>query len=118
MKLLKHCAFALLVLSIAGCTATLPMHMGVNESYLTHPDAYTVLGQVEGTSTIVSVLGFGFTGDSGYRAAVGNALATAKADGLINVVCDVTRTNTFFVRTYRTTVRGLAIKKKDATAAN
>jgi hypothetical protein len=113
MKNFKLLLMALIALSLVSCAATFPLQLGVNESYLTHPDAYTVLGMVEGTSTVTSVLGFPFVGDAGYRAAVQDALAkTPGGDGLINVVSDSRRQWMFFTSSMTTTVRGLAIKKK------
>ena len=95
-----------------GCAATFPQGITSNESYLTHPDLYTVLGQTEGTSTITSILGFPPTGDAGYRSAMDEAMRKASADGLINVVADVKHTNMLIFHQWTTTVRGLAIKKK------
>ena len=113
MKNLKLLVIAVAALAIAGCAATRPLQLTANESYLTHPDAYTVLGQVEGTSSITSILGFPYVGDAGYRAAIQDALAKSSGgDGLINVVSDETHTWMLFTTTVKTTVRGLAIKKK------
>ena len=112
MRILRLAVAYTLLLFVAGCAATLPLHVSPNESYLTHPDGYTVLGQVEGASSVTSILFFGFSGDAGYRAAIQDALAKSQADGLINCVSDATYTNMFFYRSIKTTVRGLAIKKK------
>jgi hypothetical protein len=103
---------ALVALLASGCAAVLPAGLSMNESYLAHPDAYTVLGQVEGTSKVTGFLWFGLSGDAGLRAAMDDAIRKANADGLINVVADNTYSNMLFTRSIKTTVRGLAIKKK------
>lgn len=104
--------YTIVALLLMGCAATLPHSFAANESYLTHPDDYTVIGQVEGKGSVMSVLGFPPTGDAGLRAAMQDAMRGAGADGLINVVADVTVNNMFLFYTYTTTVRALAIKKK------
>jgi hypothetical protein len=111
MKLMAA-MFLLLAMGIGGCAVTMPAQFGVNESYLTHPDSYEVLGMTEGVGTASGVLFFMPTGDAGYRAAIQQALSKAGADGLINVVADVQYNEYYFFRTWKTTVRGLAIKKK------
>jgi hypothetical protein len=114
MKNPKLLLIALVSLSVMGCAATFPLHMmTINESYMTHPDQYTVLGQVEGSSSVTSILGFPYVGDAGYNAAMKDALAKAEgADGLINVVADTQRQWMLFAWTITTKVHGLAIKKK------
>ncbi len=103
---------ALIALFASGCAAVLPGGLSMNESYVAHPDAYTVLGQVEGTSKVTGFLFFGLSGDAGLRAAMDDAIRKANADGLINVVSDQTYSNMLITRSIKTTVRGLAIKKK------
>lgn len=113
MKKLLLLAAALFAFVLAGCSVITPLQMTVNESYLTHPDAYTVLGQVEGTSSCAVLFGIFMTAsNNGYAAAMEDAVRKSGADGLINCVADVQYRNFLIGHSITTKVRGLAIKKK------
>jgi len=109
-KALVLCCMCLLLTS---CAVIYPMQFGVNEEYLAHPEAYEVLGEAEGSSTISWFLIFPLSLNAGYEAAIKDALSKSGGDALINVKSDV-RTFSFLYlyREVRTVVHGTAIKKK------
>jgi len=103
---------AVVCLYLTGCAGGGPMQLTINESYLAYPDTYLEQGMVEGSSTVSFFLFFPLTTDNGYRAAIEDALQKSGADGLINVVSDQQWKNYIIYSEIRTTVRGIAVKKK------
>jgi len=90
-----------------------PVRLGMNEVYAAHPDSFTVIGTVEGSSGSINVLGLFSFGDAGYIDAVEDALTKVGGDGLVNCVADVKRSSFLFIfSSSKTIVRGLAIKRK------
>ncbi len=94
-------------------SSSAPGAITTGELYSAHPEMFDVIGTVEGVSNSTNIFGLFSIGDSGYRAAVDDALAKSKGDGLINVIADVKQNSVLGIfSSSKTIVRGLAIKKK------
>jgi hypothetical protein len=94
-------------------TSTGPGIMTVNEEYLAHPERFEVIGETSGSSSNTTFLGLITFGDAGYQKARERAIRNAGADGLINCTADIHSSSLLFLFAgSRTTVTGLAIKRK------
>lgn len=94
-------------------STTTPGTISMDAEYMANPDAFEIIGLVEGTSGNLNILGLFSTGDGGYIAAMEDAIKSVGADGLINCVGDIKSTSVLgFYSSSTCIVRGLAIKKK------
>lgn len=93
---------------VSGCI-TSPVTLSPSTTPLV-PGSYRVLGEARGEAFGVAILGIPISGFRQAGAARDDALASARADALINVAGDLTTLHLFIVTLTWTTVEGQAIK--------
>ena len=98
---------------VTAVTSPLHIDSDLAREFSANPEKFEILGEVEGASSNMNVLGLVAMGNGGYIPALEDAKAKAGADALINVVVDVKKMSVLFLFSKTTTtVKGLAIKLK------
>jgi hypothetical protein len=84
-----------------------------DQRYAAYPDSFNLMGQVEGHSGNVNVLGIISVGNGGFIGAFENALSSSGAEGIINANGDIHAFGILgLFSSSRTTVKGIGIKLK------